>query len=85
MFCKVTHSKFAASLLKSTSSVQRMSTWNKPRNSSDKGPEKNYRKKLLKEANKDGESTFNTARTLIEALDGDVSSEKGNAAHDSMR
>ena len=52
-----------------STSVQMMSNMNKPRKSGDKGPGKNYQKKMLKRANKEGDDgTVDIARTLIERL-----------------
>ena len=51
-----------------TTAALLMSSRNKPRNSGDKGPEKNYMKKMMKKANR-GDDTEATARnTFMKAL-----------------
>lgn len=41
---------------------------NRPKKSGDKGPEKNYMKKMIKKANKEDGDTIRTARSLVEKL-----------------
>lgn len=41
---------------------------NKPRNSGDKGPEKNYVKKMMKKANKSGDTEGTARATFMNAL-----------------
>lgn len=47
-----------------SSTAYLMSDRNKPRNSGDKGPEKNYLKKVMKKANK-GDNTTSAARLAL--------------------
>lgn len=57
------------------STTTHLMSGNKPRNSGDKGPEKNYVKKVMKKANKSGDTEGTARATFMNALKAIESSE----------
>lgn len=68
MRCAVVDSRLKGISGMSSTAVQLMSSPNRPKNSGDKGPEKNYAKKMLKKANKSEDTESTARRTFMKAL-----------------